>query len=450
MKKLYKLFLGLMVVGTAANAQVVFQSNLSSWNAGLPTDMVGPATSLALGNITEVSADTYGTSAAQLKNTSTSHKRVTTFVYDVTPNETYEIKIWVKGLSGEIRTGYKNVTTTTYTYNSYFDMAVESNGSLVELMQTVTVAATCDSAEFILSLRSTDDVNDIILDSIYIGSTAPPVATPYTINQIQFTTTPPYDSPHNGEFVETTGIVTAVQYNGYYLQDGNGPWNGIFVLDFVNIPNIGDEVTISGNVEEYFNLTEIKNPTAYAVNSTGNTLPTPTVLTTLGANDEQYEGVLVKVNGATCTADTTVNGFGEWTINDGSGALVVDDKMYVFAPTQSVDYNVTGVMDYSFSVFKLLPRDMNDVVISTSIEEIKNIKVSVYPNPVKDNISFELSTNNYQVQIFDITGKTIKQASSLRNKLTLSTTELNNGIYFYSIFTKDGSLITTNKFIVAQ
>ena len=69
MKKLYKLFLGLMVIGTAANAQTIFQSNLSSWSGGLPTDMVGPATSLTLTNITEVAADTYGTSAAQLKNT---------------------------------------------------------------------------------------------------------------------------------------------------------------------------------------------------------------------------------------------------------------------------------------------------------------------------------------------------------------------------------------------
>lgn len=452
MKKLYKLFLGLMVVGTAANAQVVFQSNLSSWNAGLPTDWMGsPSSHTTVLSVTEVPAITYGTSAAQLSVTGSTHKRFSTQSVAVTAGETYEIKMWVQAATGDLRTGYYNVTSGSYgTYNSYFDLSVESAGSLVMLSQTVTVAGTCDSAQFILSLRNTDGVNDIILDSVAISLSAPPVATPYTINQIQFTTTPPYDSPHNLEFVETTGIVTAVQYNGYYLQDGNGPWNGIFVLDFVNVPTIGDEVTVSGNVEEYFNLTEIKNPTAYAVNSSGNTLPTPTVVTTLGANDEQYEGVLVKVNGATCTADTTVNGFGEWTINDGSGDLVVDDKMYVFAPTQSVDYNVTGVMDYSFSVFKLLPRDMNDVVISTSIEEIKNIKVSVYPNPVKDNISFELSTNNYQVQIFDITGKTIKQASSLRNKLTLSTTELNNGIYFYSIFTKEGSLITTNKFIVAQ
>lgn len=447
MKKLYKLFLGLMIVGTAANAQTVFQSNLSSWNAGLPTDMVGPATSLSFSNITEVAAVTYGSSAAQLNNTSGSHKRVTTFKYQVTPSETYEVKIWVKGLSGEIRTGYKNVITNAFTYNSYFDMSTESNGNLVMLSQTVTVAATCDSAEFILSLRSTDGVNDIILDSIHVGTTAAPVATPYSIYQIQFTTTPPYDSPHNAELVETSGIVTAIQYNGYFLQDGNGAYNGVFVLDYVNVPTIGDDVTVTGIVEEYFNYTEIKNPTVFNVTGTG-TLPNATVLTSMAANAEQYEGVLVKVQGATCTADTLGSGNGEWTIDDGSGALIVDDKMFVFNPTQGLMYTVTGVVDYSFSNFKLLPRDANDVQISTSVEEINNISVSVYPNPASTFIAFELSSTNFEVKMFDITGKTVKSANAVGNRLSVSTADLNNGIYFYSVYTTDGNLITTNKVAV--
>jgi DNA/RNA endonuclease YhcR with UshA esterase domain len=447
MKKLYKLFLGLMVIGTAANAQTVFQSNLSSWNAGLPTDMLGPATNLVSGNITEVGADTYGTSAAQLKNTSGSHKRITTFKYQTTPGETYEIKIWVKGTAGEIRTGYKNVTTSDFVYNSYFDMSASSLGNLVELSQTVTVAATCDTAEFILSLRNTDGATDIILDSIYVGSTSAPVATPVTINQIQFTTTPPFNSPYDGQFIETSGVVTGVQYNGYYLQDGYGAYNGVFVLDYTNMPSIGDVVEVTGTVDEYFNFTTVANPIVYNVTGTG-TLPSPIVLTSLAANDEQYEGVLAKVLGATCTADTTGSGIGEWTINDGSGALIVDDKMFAYGPTQGTMYSVTGIIDYSFNNFKLLPRDMNDVVVSTSVEEINNITVNVYPNPASTYVAFELNKNNFTIQLFDITGKTVKSVNAVGNKLRVSTSDLNNGIYFYSVYSNDGSLITTNKFVV--
>lgn len=290
MKKIYTLFIGLLVAGSLANAQVIFQSNLSSWSGGLPTDWMGSSTSATISNITEVAAQMYGTSAAALKNTSTSHKRFSTPTLDVVPSETYEIKMWVKASAGEIRTGHYYIGSggSNYgTYNSYADLSTVSAGSLVMISQFVTVASTTDSAQFILSFRSTDGVTDIIVDSVAISSSTPPVGTPVTINQIQNTTTPPFDSPYMGQLVETSGIVTATQFNGYYIQDGNGAYNGVFVLDYVNDPTIGDNITITGTVDEYFNYTTIENPSAYTVNSSGNTLPAAITLTTLAVNDEQ-------------------------------------------------------------------------------------------------------------------------------------------------------------------
>ena len=40
---------------------------------------------------------------------------------------------------------------------------------------------------------------------------------------------------------------------------------------------------------------------------------------------EQYEGVRVELLGATCT--TTPNEYGEWEVNDGSGPLLIDDRL---------------------------------------------------------------------------------------------------------------------------
>lgn len=452
MKKIYTLFIGMLVAGSIANAQVIFQSNLSSWSGGLPTDWMGSTTNATASNITEVPAVMYGTSAVALKNTTTTHKRFSTPTLDVVPSETYEIKMWVKASAGELRTGHYYIGSggSNYgTYNSYADLSTVSAGSLVMISQFVTVASTTDSAQFILSFRSTDGVTDIIVDSVAISSSTPPVGTPVTINQIQNTTTPPFDSPYMGQLVETSGIVTATQFNGYYIQDGNGAYNGVFVLDYVNDPTIGDNITITGTVDEYFNYTTIENPSAYTVNSSGNTLPTAITLTTLAVNDEQYEGVLVKVMGATCTADTATSGNGEWTINDGSGALIVDNKMFSFNAVVSSIYNVTGVVDFSFSNFKLLPRDVNDVQISTSINEFENVKVAVYPNPVQNFINFDLNINNYSVRIVDITGKTVSNSVSTSNKHKVNTTNFNNGIYFYTI-SNNGNTITTNKFIVAK
>lgn len=451
MKKIYNLFIGLLITGSIANAQVVFQSNLSSWSASLPTDWMGSSTSLLAANITEVPAVMYGTSAAKLKNTGATHKRFTTQTVNVDASGTYEIKFWVQAFAGQIRTNYFNTATSAYgTYNPYVDLSTTSAGSLVMITQSVTVSGTTDSAQFILSLHSTDGVSDIVLDSVYIGSSAPPVGTPATINQIQFTTVPPYDSPYDGQLVETSGIVTAVKFNGYFLQDGVGAYNGIFVLDYLNFPAIGDNVTITGTVDEYFNLTEIVSPTGFTINSSGNTLPTALNLIASTFNTEANEGVLVKVVNEQCSADTTSNSLQEWRLLNGSDTVIVKGSIFKFNPTVGLYYNVTGVVDYNFGNFKLLPRDIMDIQLATSIEEINNYKVSVYPNPVQNQLNFELNASNFSVRIIDVTGKTISYTSTLSNKLKVNTTSLNNGIYFYNIINDNNEVITSNKFVVAK
>ncbi len=380
-----------------------------------------------------------------LANTSGSHKRFTTQNTAVVAGTTYDIKMWISGIGGDIRTNYYDVTNNAFgSYNGY----VTATATQTMVSQSVTIPASCDSAQFILSLQNTD-VTGIIIDSVSVTSGSAPVATPYSIYDIQYSTASPADSPHNTEFVETSGVVTAVQYNGYYLQDGNGAWNGVFVLDYNNTPSIGDDVTVSGTVDEYFDFTTIKNIVTYNATA-GGTLPTASSLTTLDVNSEQYEGVLVKVTGANCTADTTSNTFREWTVNDNSGDLVVDDKMEVYAPTVSTLYDVTGVVDYAFSTFKLLPRMAGDIAISTGINDFEKVAVSVYPNPVKNNINFKLELNTFNVKVIDLTGKIVKTVSSLNNKLSLSTSDMNNGIYFYSISDEDGNTIATNRFIVAK
>lgn len=446
MKKLFTLVIAASF-GTLAIGQTVFQSNLSNWSGGIPNNWFGTKTNIAQSSVTEVNVGaTYGSSMAQVINTGSGHKRLTTENVEVVAGSTYEIKIWVAGLAGDLRTNFYDVTNASYgTYNSYSTIVA---GPQYVITQSVTVPASCDSAQFILSLRNTD-ANGILIDSVAITSGSAPVATPYSIYNIQYSTASPADSPHNTEYVETSGVVTAVQYNGYYLQDGNGAWNGIFILDYNNTPAVGDDVTVAGTVDEYYDFTTIKNITDYSATA-GGTLPASTSLSTIAVNDEQYEGVLVNVTAATCTADTTSNTYREWTINDGSGDLVVDDKMFIFAPTVSALYDVTGVLDYAFNSFKLLPRDAADIVISTGLNELEKVAVTVYPNPAKNTLNFSLDINSFDVKIVDVTGKVVVTSASLGNRLSLSTSKMNNGIYFYTISDNKGNFIQTNRFVVAK
>lgn len=175
-------------------------------------------------------------------------------------------------------------------------------------------------------------------------------ATPRTIPEIQGAG---HVSPHVGELVETTGIVTAVDSNGFFLQDpvGDGDSNtsdGIFVFTS-SAPTVvvGDQAKVTGSVAEFqpggpstsnLTSTEIDGPTI-TVLSSGNPLPAPVVLGAAGllppteiiddddfalfdpASDgidfyEALEGMLVQVNGA--LAVSAKNEFGEiFTVTDG-------------------------------------------------------------------------------------------------------------------------------------
>lgn len=121
------------------------------------------------------------------------------------------------------------------------------------------------------------------------------------------------DSPYLNEVVTTFGIVTAVHGDGYFIQDGTAVRSGIYVYDQSLVPAIGDSIRITAEVDEFYNLTELKNATTVEILSSNHTLPDPIVLTTDGIHDEDYEGMLIKVVEANCT-DADI-GFGESSLS---------------------------------------------------------------------------------------------------------------------------------------
>ena len=63
-------------------------------------------------------------------------------------------------------------------------------------------------------------------------------------------------SPFEGVNVTTTGVITAIAFNGYYVQDPVGDADpatsdGMFVFQFGGIPNIGDLVQLTDFVSEF-------------------------------------------------------------------------------------------------------------------------------------------------------------------------------------------------------
>lgn len=447
MKKIFTL-ISLFTLGTAAFSQIVFQSDLSSWTAGAPDGWMGTKTNIGGTNVIEVPmGSTYGASDAQLVNATATHKRFTTQPLSVTNGQGYEIKFWVKG-QGQIRTGlfddHVPTTTSGYIYNSYVTV---NTATTTEYTQTITALNTNASAEFILSVVSTVGPGHLIVDSVSISevTVAPPPMV--SIYDIQYTTDISGDSPENGNILTTSGIVTGVFAFGsdadrFFIQDGDGAWNGIYVYNTTPVA-LGDSVVVTGTVTEYFGLTEIGTVTSVVIASSGNAQPNPVLISTGDAAQEQYEAVLVQVTDALCSSAD--DGFGGFTVSDGSGNRVIDDQIidiYPITPTVNNVYEVTGVTFLSFSEVKIYPRIPADITVLGYAGLTENQDFSIYPNPASEMVVLNVQPNAL-VQIYSMSGALVYEGNG---KTTLNVSGFEPGIYAVTVLQNE--TISTQKLIV--
>ena len=182
------------------------------------------------------------------------------------------------------------------------------------------------------------------------------------------------------------------------VQEGSGQYEGIFIK---SVPGDGtdgllrgDKINITaGKVIEEFGVTKLTN-ISYTLVSQMNDLPA--FVTGINPTDvdakiytatEPWEGMMVKFDNAFVTsnnADAAAGGaFGEWRVNSSNTPEVgmrCDDYSYEVNFEFGVDTltmgeeltYIQGLMYYSFSNWKLLPRDRNDIEGYTT----------VYPNSI--------------------------------------------------------------------
>ncbi len=184
-----------------------------------------------------------------------------------------------------------------------------------------------------------------------------------TITEIQTPIDETDVSPYAGQIVTTQGVVTATAASKYWISTPEGgSWNGLYAYDPDHAPVMGDYILITGLVDEYFGLTEIYNITDFVILSSGNEIPEPVVITTNQLNTgEEWESVLIQVQDVVVTQE--VNGYGEWYLDDGSGQCQADDAIYHVEPLIGDEFaSVTGIINYSYDFFELLPRFAEDFV----------------------------------------------------------------------------------------
>ena len=283
------------------------------------------------------------------------------------------------------------------------------------------------------------------IDNVEIQE-GPTVTPTLTIYDIQYTLNDPADSPEEGNTVTTSGVVTSVSGedsgDGYFIQDADGSWNGIVVNDGTNTPAVGDSVEVTGVVEENFDFTRIGTLTNFVNHGAATWTPTPQVISSNDAATlEEYESVLVTIELTECTNEDI--GFGLWETNDGSGAVGVDDDCFVNFGDLGNWYDLTGIISYSFSAYKINPRTGADQPVVEFATIVDNaVDFNIYPNPADNNIILNLDADAL-VAVYSMTGAVVAQGVS--NK-TIDVSNLEAGIYNV-VVTLDG-VQTAKKLVI--
>jgi hypothetical protein len=113
-------------------------------------------------------------------------------------------------------------------------------------------------------------------------------------------------------------------------------------------------------------------------------------------------------------------------------------------PIVEMDYEANGTVN-NIDWQKATP------TVGVDEQTISLSGVSLYPNPAKNQITVETRlTDNNSIKILDVTGKLISDNSFTSNKITLSVSSLDNGVYFYNILDVAGNVLHSNKFVVTK
>lgn len=170
------------------------------------------------------------------------------------------------------------------------------------------ISHTSDSISAIISLQGTSDVTNSTPIYVIQG-----VGAASTYDGLTVTT----EGVVVGDFQETN------QLKGFYIQDTIGDANssssdGIFVYNTTFPVKTGDYIRLTGEVDEFNTLTEIKNVTSLTTLLTGKTIPSTIIKLPISqsADLEKYEGMLVNFTDTlTVTENYNLGRFGELTLS---------------------------------------------------------------------------------------------------------------------------------------
>ncbi len=181
-----------------------------------------------------------------------------------------------------------------------------------------------------------------------------------------------------GSIVTITGIaLNGSEFgNQRFIDDGT---DAICVFSsLASSVNKGDEVTLTGTIDDYHSLIEVINLSSLSVNASGNQLPDKAILFPYQLK-ESYESRLVQLRGVTISGTGVFNGNTGYTINDGistSTLYIKTGTALVGQPIPSGRVNITGIGSQYDDTYELFPRTTTDLTSAALyIDSVPGISV---------------------------------------------------------------------------
>lgn len=316
------------------------------------------------------------------------------------------------------------------------------------------------------------------------------------------------ESPFDGQQVKVRGFVTAAERQcdlGYvYIQDTSATeYAGIALRSSLDLATLyrNQYVEVVGTIQESFDFTQLLIDSIKDLGSAYEVQPVeldPSDSVAI-ADYEKYESMLVKyvapVAGNKLYIANPDLGFAEYSISSiqgtssilasrrvlagrksGSSAqsseyvqLLSDTSQFIYLPGQAIPTNssmtmdaMTGILWYSFSNFKLTPRNNNDieglsVQLDTtgcttpyfSIKETAANSLDIYPNPSSDQVTITGFEGMATVNLYDLKGSLIKTVEGSKT-LSLDVNVLKSGLYIVKVTGSQAESFGTYKLIVTH
>ena len=252
----------------------------------------------------------------------------------------------------------------------------------------------------------------------------------------------------------------------------NGPELGIirYIQDYTggiagyggNLSTIerGDSVVITGPLAEYFNLFEI-TPATFIFISSNAKIPAPQVITA-SQFGEAHEGKLIKITNCTFNTTGVFSGTANYTLTSNGQNFIMrtnslSNIVGVAIPTGSVDIIGVGSQycgpasgSGCTTGYQLLLRGSSDMTPSGAAIGITEYSTSniltVYPNPVRETVYFNLQDNEAisSIIVTDLLGNKVHQA--IQSEASINVAQFARG--FYNITVLTNKRIYQGKFIV--